>query len=635
MLKITKPKEAFLAYLLVLVYSCLSLVYFAAVDQRFAVRNVLNCNIAFVFPLPYLTLVALFIGTYSYIFRQKARDILYPTIAMAVILPLFYLLTDMKIGIRVVDPLGGNRSIYGAYAAVYYFAAISLFSILSGRILNGLVRGEMPGIFKGEDPETQDLIFHLPVFIWFGYVVTVLFSSGFTAYAIYAVAAFLTVFLSERVLMAVRTGANVLASFVKNERLFLITLFVIAFVIRYFWGVRILDLLGARQVSFLLASDDGRAYDSFATLIAQGRLIPKENIYAMSGFGYWYFLSAIYKVFGPHNFKAVIIIQSLIGASVPVLAYLVCKNTLRSCLAAVLAGVVASIDMTLVFLSVVVGMEAIYIPLVLIALLVTIRLLGRGAIDGKSALTIGLVFGLAYNARPPELLLFPFVLAFMVFVLMRKQMSVTKRAVAAASIVAGFIILAGIQYATNYITYGKHSPRLQGAVVASFHEGVADGAHTDENKILGRMGFSPFEDLNRSVSVLKRQPSVVLGLIAKGFLKRFFILCFIPNFGVFDAAYLVNPASGYFFRYPVYLQCCGYLLVVVGMIAAFFRKEADRMAVVALGVFFVYISLRIAFFYVLNCRYRGTLLPIFIISFAYGVAFLTERVRGSYKKREA
>lgn len=105
----------------------------------------------------------------------------------------------------------------------------------------------------------------------------------------------------------------------------------------------------------------------------------------------------------------------------------------------------------------------------------------------------------------------------------------------------------------------------------------------------------------------------------------------MPNFGVFDPIYMVNPSSGYFFRFPVYIQFYGYLLTLSGLAAALLLK-GGRQGVIVLILFLAYMSLRVAIFYASNSRYRGVLLPVFIIFFSYGINILCRTVRDAYKK---
>ncbi|MFC1590132.1 glycosyltransferase family 39 protein [Candidatus Omnitrophota bacterium] len=524
----------------------------------------------------------------------------------------------MKIGMLKAYPFGGTRGIYGIYSIVYFLSLIGIASYSSGSIFRRLI-----GI---RGPAARGLIFHLPIFIYFAYITAKMVSGGLIMYALYAAILFCIPAIpaaSGRASVFLDKAKGGIVKFVSNERLFLITIFLAAFLIRYFWGLRLLELTGA---NFILASDDGPGYDQYASTIAGGGLMQKSAVYGVSGFGYWYFLAGIYRIFGLHNFKVMIAAQSFIGAFVPMFTYFIGRKIFKARSAPVLAAIIASVDMTLVFLSVVIGMEAIYIPLVFLALAVAAHVLSRKTVEIKGALLLGCVFGLAYLARPPELLLFPAALGLIIFV--KNRLNIRRSMPQITALFVGFLLLVSVQFATNYLIYDQ-PPSLPGAVKASFH--ARGGA--EENRILGEMGFVPFEDLKGSASVFMQDPAGVSKLISKGFFKRLFILYLFPNFGVFDPVFLVNPASGYFFRFPVFAQLCGYLLVAAGLAAAFIRKE-NPAGVVTVFAFLAYISVRVALFFVFNSRYRGVLMPIFILFFSYGAASFYSIVKDRYTRRE-
>ncbi|MBU0605777.1 MAG: glycosyltransferase family 39 protein [Candidatus Omnitrophica bacterium] len=604
--------------LIVLLYSFLSIAYFIFSDKGWYIKNIFGCGFAFTVPVPYIALVVLFILTYSRVTKQKVSAIAYPAIAMAVILPLLLLLVDMKIGICGANPFARARFIYGEYAKVYFLFFISLLSIGSGLL----------GRLCVAKKEARWTIFHLPVFVYLAYIITELAMNGLGAYALTAFVLFCMAFSFETVTGLARQALALGARITKNEKLLIISLFALAFFLRSAWGLRLIGLTGEK---FIMASDDGPCYTQFASILANGGIIPKTDVFAVSGFAYWYFLAFIYKIFGVQNFKAMVLIQSAIGALVPVFSYFIARKVFRSRFIAVLASVIMCVDMTLVFLSAVIGMEAIYIPLVVLALLVAVYCLDPEKIDIKRSLLTGCAFGLAYNARAPELLLFPFVLAVIIYFFMRNRMRIRKIVNCLAALFAGFLILASAQYVFNYAIYGE-KPRMQSAATASFSIGIADGAHSDENKILGDMGFNPFGDLRRSVSALLHNPVTVMKLIGVGSLKRLTMLYCIPNFGNFDPLYVVNPGSGYFFRFSVWVQCVGYILVAIGIIAALVKKET-RFGAVLLFSFLAYMSIRVALFFVLNARYRGVLLPVFMIFFACGVGHFRTRLKAYYARR--
>jgi len=625
MLKIQKLEKFLFASSLTLFYSCLSLWYFTALDQKLYAKDVFKCGLAFANPLPYVFLVALFVFAYSVFLKQKPRTVVFPVIAMAAILPLFYLLVTLKIEMSAVYPYGGNRGIYGVYAGCYMWLFIAFFSVLCGTLFRKLFKGELSCSLALEDLRIHNIIFHLPVVIYFVYCLILLFVKGFYPHASCALLFFLTALLCEKASDVSQKLRALFIAFTRKEKLFLVSIFAVSFFVRYLWGARLLGLTGE---NFLLASDDGVCYDKFALILAGGGLIPKEGIFAVSGFSYWYFLAGVYKIFGAQNFKALIVIQSFIGAFVPVFTYFICKKALKARFAPVLAAIITSFDMILVFLSVTIGMEALYIPLITLGLVAGVYFLSDENPDLKKAFFLGAAFGLAYNARPPILLFWPFVVSGIIYFFMKKSLRKIKLAGIIASLLTGFILLISVQHIMNYVDYGER-PGMQAAATVVFHE--TKSGHTFENAMLGEMGFSPFEDLKGSVRVLMRNPAAVSYLILKGSFKRLIILYFFPNFGVFDPFCLVNPGSGYVFGFPLYMQFYAYLLIAAGIFTAFVKnKKRDAAGTVFLLLFLGYISIQPALFYVLNARYRAPIVPVFILFFAYGVEIFYEKIRNVY-----
>jgi hypothetical protein len=628
MVTIINRKRLLIALVLVAAYAILSIWYFLAIDPQCQVRNILGSDINMAMPLPYILIVAVFIAAYSRIFRQKLKAIAYPAAAMAVILPFFLLLAELKIGMRSANPFSNTREIYGIYASVYFIAIFSAFSMLGGSIFRRLFKSGLSGPIEGGDSFVHSIIFHLPILIYFVCIAAMFFMNGLAVYASCLLLLFMGTLFFEKPSSLLGKAKELIVRLAENEKLFVLGIFIIAFLIRYFWGIRLMGLTGAK---FTIASDDGVCYDELAGILAGGKLIPAGQIYNMSGFGYWYFLAAVYKIFGPHNFRAAVAVQSFVGAFVPVLAFFIGQRVFKTRFAPALASVIICFDMLLIFLSVVIGMESVYIPLVALALAIAVYFLDGRSFGCKEAFLMGCAVGLAYNARPPELLLFPLILACVIYIFMKRTLSAGRIMRAIVSLFTGFVLLASIQLVTNYVLYGELRLPFPSAIGQTYvlDQGESEALHAEENARLGRIGFDIFRDPKGSLCALAHEPFAVTMLLSQGFLKRLSVLYFIPNFGVFDPLYLVNPASGYFFRFPLYVQFFGYILTAAGMAVAVLRKNRTAGTIILLA-FLLYRSAGIAFMFVLNARYRGALLPIFILFFAYGVEIFYRKVRSIY-----
>ncbi len=603
-------KETLLLSVAVGLYMALSLFYFRALDSFFYVKNLFNSGIIFVFPVPYLLLIAAFVYIYSSVAKTDPRRIAYPVFAMAILFSLIYLLTELKIGMVKTNPFQESRRAFDLYSSLYYTAINTIFCLWAG------------AMFRKADVNPEDLVFQLPMLTTFLIIEAMLFIAGQTIYALLFLIIFILGLLSAVRGFTSRAKA-VMARFMDREKLLLLAIFLLAFLIRYWWGMRVVGILGDR---FIYNSDDALSYDPFAATIAQGGIVPEKDAFWMSGFGYWYFLAAIYKLFGLHNFKAVVLVQSLAGAAVPVFTYLLAKRVFAIRLVPIIAAIMITLNFNLIFLSTVIGMEAIYVPLLTLAMLITVSILSVKRIRYINFGLMGMAFGAA-NLIRPEVLFFPLVLAALFYIFLRREAGFKKTALAIVAFFMGFALVILIQHIATYMMYGKI--RLTSAALGGT---FANSYGSPENGILDQMGFNPFKSVPDSIGAFLREPITVTTLLAKGFIKRNIIYYFKPNFGVLDPISLINPSSGYFFAYPVYFQLYGYLFIIGGLLHAFFRDRTNLLIKTILFIYAPYLSTMYGFVWVTNPRHRGVLAPIFLTFFAYGIAVFYKKLKTIHAK---
>lgn len=607
--------------ILVLIYSCLSILYFEVLDPKFYLRDVLNYKIVFAVPVPYLLLTAAFIALYSCLSRDKIRLIAYPVIAISMLLPLAYLFTDLRIGMCGIKPFSWGRDLYAIYVEVFYLLCMLSLSFYLGTFFKKLSTDNRSYLLGMHDLKIRAMVFHAPILIWFIAIIAKLSANGFILYSSVFSAVFLGA-MAFNLFDGLRSIIKPVLKILGNEKFFLAAVYILAFAVRYFWGTRLLAGVGE---NFILASDDAVSYDPMAAILARGEVLPKANVFGLNGFGYWHFLGIVYRIFGLHNFRAVIVIQSLIGAAVPVFTYMIAKRIFKVRPVSVISSLFTSFNLTLVFLSVVIGIEALYIPLFFLAVTVAAYFLTAGSFDYKKGLILGSLFGLANNIRG-ELLFAPFILVFLLFI--SKMIKRPKdMMIAACSVFLGFALLASIQHIICYKTYGEY--HLTQNVLGNIY-GI--DKFTGENKILDGLGFNPFKSIHSSLRVFFKEPVYISELVLSGFFKRSVIYYFQPNFGVFDPIFLVNPASGYFFRYPVFLQLYGYIFILSGIWFSFIGKEKENIAAkMMLVIFALYISSIYTFVLIVNSRCRGVLIPVAALFAAYGISMLYRRTRESYR----
>ena len=612
-----------------LMFSLLSLTSLIAPGRGVIFRNVFNAGITFAFPLPYMALAACYLWMCASLTRRYGKTAALPAAAMMVILPFIYFLADMAAKMRVIDPFGGNRAFYGLYAKTYFIFFASVLGIANGLFIRRLFAYDrLPP--ENQSPITKRMYILLSPFVfYFVFAVPLLLLRGCAAEALPMLVFFLAAALFGRTAAVLRAAAGFLGRALRHEKAVLTVIFIAAFLLRFMWGMRLLGITGA---NFIIASDDGVCYDKFAAILSLGGLIPKEGLFAVSGFLYWHFLAGIYRVFGAHNFNAVVVIQSLLGACVPVLVYLTARNVFGKIWVSLTAAFLACMDMTLIFLSVVIGMEAVYVPLVLLTLFIASGIFGKKekALFGLTA-ALGVVMGMAYSARPPELLFFPPVLAVMLFFSGKRAMGAGKALLRAGIFIGLCLSVMSVQYVSNRVNYGE-SRFMPQAAKDCFDARIAEAtSYANENALLGAMGFNPFADAKGAAGVFMNHPGRVSYLLAKGFVKRFFILMLLPNFGVFDPLVLVNPGSGYVFEFPLYAGFFYAVFAVFG-IALAFRDRFNPAGAAVLALFMAYISSRVAVFLALNSRYRAALIPLVSIFTACGLVTFFKAAWDVYKR---
>jgi hypothetical protein len=171
-----------------------------------------------------------------------------------------------------------------------------------------------------------------------------------------------------------------------------------------------LALLSQGPEAFVLASDDGDAYDGLARWLAFGtpidwteRLIEKSahepTLTARWPQGYWLFLAAQYRLFGS-AYMSTIVQQSLLGACGVLVGYALARHVL-SRQGAIWAALGVALCSTSIVLSATLSAEALYVPLLAMGLAGATRIEDR-----RWLFASGVAFALAEATRPLALPVF-------------------------------------------------------------------------------------------------------------------------------------------------------------------------------------------------------------------------------------
>lgn len=575
----------------------------------------------FVIPVFFWGILFIYGLIYSKVFKQDTKGILSSVVLMGIGLQLLYFLFEMKMEIDKYSPFGNQGQVYLFYAKCYFLTVISIFFALNAMLVYKIFTIKEGFLLKSENNSIlEQIIFYTPGLLFFLYIVFN-FVKNIQMIGLFCVIASSIIALWYQVSASFKDillkFKKIIIFVFKNEAIIVFFIFSVAFIIRYIWALRLLSLTGN---NYIIASDDGLTYDPFAALIAQGRAaeIGRDALY-WGGMGYWYFLALIYKIFGLHNFHALVVFQSLLGAFVPLCTYYIAKKIFDKTVA-ISATMITCFEMSLIFSSGVIGMEALFIPVIMATMAFLIYLAGSGLFQKKLLVFfLGLMFGLA-NAVRGEIIFFPFVLIFLIvlYVLIGKKSTLRRVVIFSACLLLGFFLGLIIQAFRNYIYLGEFTISTQQASVTFYQGGV-------ENEILEKMGFNPFKDFSGSFWIFIKSPLQVIRLLFVGCVKRFLTYLFIPNFGEFDPFTLVNPASFPSFKYPVYFQVYVSGLIIFGIIFSFLKKRKRLLKSIILS----YMSYTILIYSIIapkNPRHRTVLVPFFIIFFVYGAIFVIKKL---------
>lgn len=179
-------------------------------------------------------------------------------------------------------------------------------------------------------------------------------------------------------------------------------------------------LLSHGDAAFVLASDDGDAYDAVARSQAFGtpievtdRLAGKWDLSTSSVAerwprGYWLLLEAQYRLFGA-AYASTVVLQAALGALGAAAVYALALSVLRSEFPARLAASASALSSTGVYLSAALYAESVYIPLLLLGLALLAapnRPRQEPNRASRTALLAGAAFGTAELFRPLALPVF-------------------------------------------------------------------------------------------------------------------------------------------------------------------------------------------------------------------------------------
>ncbi|OGW42633.1 MAG: hypothetical protein A2132_01650 [Nitrospirae bacterium RBG_16_43_11] len=384
-------------------------------------------------------------------------------------------------------------------------------------------------------------------------------------------------------------------NYFQNERIFLVTVAVSAILIRIAFSL-------ANQTG--MGADDSSIYDDLGWRYASGEDV--TDVFFPPG--YWMFLGIIYKVFG-RNYLLLMIIQSLIGAAVPILTYFISKE-IFNIKTARLSALLVSINSSIIFYSTLIATESIYTPITLLLLWMLIKV--RKSPRTLFFVFIGLLLGLSIIIKSVMLAL-PMVLLGWLFLIYRRSI---KTFIISSVLLLVFVCLtiAPLTY-RNYINHGRF------ILLTEFRQ-VKDTLMNPVLKEADIYGDTYGEMLKKITGdPVKFTTAFIKGAPLQ--LRELFWgrKIYVP----FDLIYIHN-ASPYAFNLKVYFT----LLFFLGAFAAVFIDRRLRMERVLPLLLITYYCVMYIFFYG-KSRYAMPMLPLTIMFGVFGFYYILTEIKRVFK----
>lgn len=526
----------------------------------------------------------------------KRLSNLFKIIAFSILYALFFYLVEMNYGFARNNPFAKSGNIYAACAKIYFILGAICLGIFSG----GLLR---------KWKELSEFL--IPVSVLLAYALIRMFIANqwleFSALFV-SFLGFFKYNCLKYVYYVLKSGVRLIESNKKAEFIFMAVIFSFSFLLRYFWAHRIISLTG---LDFLKASDDGLTYNAFGIDIAKGKYIVD---YYWGGYGYWFFIGLIYKVFGINNFNVLTLFQSLINATVPVFAYLIGKSCFDARVG-ILSAILTSLNMLIISLSVYIGMEALFIPMLMFSMFFLIKaILDNSILRYRHIFLAGFLFGLT-NLFRQEVIFMPFLIGLLIIFYYKRKISRLRLSTAVVCLIIGSLIPLVFQSTMNFLHGGQFKFSSSQAAVS-----FSLGCGSEESAILSKMGFNPFSNIIGCVRVFSQQALKIIELFSLSMLKKGSRYLFFQDFGMFDPLFILNTgaAGAPYYRFPVAVAGLGIVFMIIGAIVTAIKRPFRLERAVLFTYVFYTISLYAAIL-ATNSRHRGVLIPFFFISLSVGL----------------
>lgn len=528
---------------------------------------------------------------------------------------LYIALTDLIIALsREHSFLSGYYFYYVEMVAIFFTFSISLSAVL------------MLATLKNDNSQnnTYRCLIFSPLFVLPPIFLITLFDSISRIFFFASIAAYLIPWLGIRKGPSSAMWAKIksIVFFIWKDRNFMICLFIADFLIRCFFAVNVISKTEANGANrFVLASDDGDGYDRFGTAIAKNpsSLIGKE-VKLWGGYydyAYTIFIAGIYKVFG-RNFYAVTFIQSFLGAFLPVIVFLI-GRTLLSKSTGVLAATALALKNPIVFLSVVLGHEAVWMPILTLFVLMMAFYYKNGR---RSCLSIGLAgvaLGFVCVFRGLFINLIPFTALWIMFFWRDKK--VKERTVGTVIFVLCALI---IIYSASIIFKSPLSSGSKDRIQSIWElNHLYDQFKGIGNDQLMNIGINFTRDIRGSIDTIISHPVIFIKVALRIYPLRIIGYLSAHQFGFFDLLYLVNSAK-FQNSFMSFLEFYFTLFFIYGLFLCVKKRDILKSPIFLMLSFIIFVFAII--FIHITPRQKAVSTPFVYLVGSYGLVDIVKRI---------
>lgn len=404
----------------------------------------------------------------------------------------------------------------------------------------------------------------------------------------------------------------------RDERWTLATLFLIGTAVRMVFAIHILKVTGG-GATFVDASDDGMTYNfnALAMVTNPGDILHGGRIFpGIWDPGYMFFLALIY-LFAGHNFYAVTFVQSLLGGALAILCYYIAKRLFNSRAVSVLTSLLVSISVILIMYTIVLGGEALIIPLLALVVLLYLRCFQKPE-NVRSRIIAGAALGLLVITRSLFIALPVFVFLAELFAVngigLRKKIRNSL-----ITVLIAFLFIAPVTF-INYMNDGKFSLVVKSNTrLISCWAAVSPWPDiSPDNRELIKLGVEPFKDMAGSLRAVQRAPGAVIGTACRIYFKRFINYFVWPCFGFFDPVILVNN-SRVDNVFASSMEFYVYLTFLAGLFLTLKEMRKRREILLIFAVILYAMLAHSAVITIVTIRYRTPIVPYLVMISAVGL----------------